>query len=601
MYLRPMIFLFALIIISVFLFAFEVFPVDKTAMLLLVSMLILGMITPQEAISGFSNPALITILGLMILAFAVEKNGVIKLAVGYMSGLSKQTLWFVLPVFMFVTGAISAFISTTAVVIVFIKLINELHIEHGMSKSKLLLPVSFAGILGGSCTLMGTSTNLIVNAIAQDNGIAGFSFFEFTAPGLVLFVLSAILITIAAVYFLPDDTAKKLRDEYQLQDYITRFRIKEGSELIGQKLKETDLYKQEGAKLLKLRRNKFLYAYPDRNIELKEGDVLLIKTSINHMQSLTKDENIELITRSELKKVDEDDEVIFAELLVLPNSNLIGRTLERISKISFRGSIPIAIKKREKLIGSFGKKGKKIKSDGQEAKIAAGDSILVETTTSKKSNLSAINNVMFVNSFDSGTKADPIKRLLAGLILIIVIILAATGIFSILKSVLIGVFLMLVFKCVELTNAYQSINWQVIMLLACMIPIGIAMKNTGANEWVVEQLITSLSSMNPTFIVALIFLITMIASGFISNNAVAIIMTPVAIGLSTALNIPIMALLISVVFGANFSFFTPVGYQTNTIIYALGLYKFKHFLIIGGLLSLILWIVSVLLIQYFYM
>jgi len=595
-----MIVLFVLIAASVVLFAFEVFPVDKTAMLLLVSMLIMGFISPEEAISGFSNPALITILCLMILAYGVEHNGVIKLAVSYMSGLSKSSLWLVLPIFMFVTGAISAFISTTAVVIVFIKLINELHAEHGISKTKLLLPISFAGILGGSCTLMGTSTNLIVSAIAHENGLPDIGFFEFSVPGLILLCVAVLIITFAAVFFLPDDQKKTIRDEYHLQDYITRIKIKSGSDLIGQKLRETELFNNEDIQLLKLRRHKFIYDYPNRNIELRCDDVILIKTNLSVMQQLSKDEQIELITRQELPKVDGEDEVIFAELLILPNSNLIGKTLSRISKISFRGSIPIAIKKRQKILSDLGSKGRRIKSHYSEAKLEAGDSVLVETLSSNKINLGGLNNVMLVNSFDSGRKVDPTKRLLSGIILLIVILLAATGLFTILKSVLIGVFLMLIFQCLQLTNAYQSINWQVIILLACMIPIGIAMKNTGSNQFLVDQLITALSSFSPTIIIAFIFLITMIASGFISNNAVAIIMTPVAIGLGTALNIPPLALLVSVIFGANFSFFTPVGYQTNTIIYALGLYRFKHFLLIGGLLSIVLWVISVYLIQLFF-
>jgi len=152
-----------------------------------------------------------------------------------------------------------------------------------------------------------------------------------------------------------------------------------------------------------------------------------------------------------------------------------------------------------------------------------------------------------------------------------------------------------------LSEAYQSVNWQVIILLACMIPIGVAMKNTGSDLFIVDWLMSVLQSLDPLWIIAIIFFITMISSGFISNNAVAIIMTPVAIGLGSSLDIPIIALLVSIMFGANFSFFTPVGYQTNTIIYALGLYKFKHFILIGGLLSLILWVISIFLIQYYFL
>ena len=597
-----MILLFIIIFLSVILFAFEVFPVDKTAMLLLVSMLIFGLITPQQAISGFSNPALITILCLMILAFALEKNGVIRYAVSYMSTLSKSSLWIVLPVFMFVTGGISAFISTTAVVIVFIKLINELHAVHGISKTKLLLPISFAGILGGSCTLMGTSTNLIVNSIAMDNGIEEMSFFEFSLPGLIILVVAIALITGLSIWLLPEDRDKNLRDEYQIQDYITRLRVVKDSPLIGQKLKDSSFYSDENVRILKLRRNRLIYDYPNRNIELKEGDVIMVKTSIANIQSFSENEEVELITRQDLKNTEGENEVIFAELLILPNSSLIGKSLERISKFSFRGSIPIAIKKRGSVFGNIrNKKTSRIRSDYSEVVLDAGDSILVETTVSKKANLGLLNNVLVVNEFDRGFQVDRKKRILSTVILLIVVGLAATGVFPILKSVLIGVFLLLLFNCVKLTNAYESINWQVIILLACMIPIGIAMQNTGANEMIVNNLIVLLDDLNNNLVIALVFLITMISSGFISNNAVAIIMTPVAIGLAGALNLPVYSFLIAVIFGANFSFFTPVGYQTNTIIYALGIYKFKHFLIIGGILSLILWILSVFLINHFFM
>lgn len=597
-----MIILFVIILISVFLFAFEVFPVDKTAMLLLVSMMITGLISPIEAISGFSNPALITILCLMIIAYALEKNGVIKFAVSYMSGLSKKSLWLVLPLFMFVTGGISAFINTTAVVIVFIKLINELHIVHGISKSRLLLPVSFAGILGGSCTLMGTSTNLIVNAIARENDIPEMSFFEFSAPGFILLLTSIVIVTIVGMVFLPDDQSKDVRDEYNIQDYITRLRVSEGSELIGKKLGDTDIYNDDSVQLLKLRRNRLIHDYPNKNIQLKQGDVLLIKTNINTIQGFSENSNFELITKKDLTNAEGENELIYVELLVLPNSSLIGKSLNNISRFSFRGSVPLAIKKRRSLIGATARTGPgRVRSEYQGTLLEAGDSILVETTVAKKANLKFMSNVMMVNEFDSGTAVDSKKQLLSAFILLIVIVLAATGTYTILKSALIGVFLLLLLGCVELSNTYQSINWQVIILLACMIPIGIAMKNTGTDTLIVNNLMIFLKDFHPNIIIAFIFLITMISSGFISNNAVAIIMTPVAIGLSASLNIPIYAFLVAVIFGANFSFFTPVGYQTNTIIYSLGLYKFKHFIIIGGILSFVLWLLSVVLIGHFFM
>ena len=226
---------FSILIITIVLFAFEVFSVDKIAFFIIATHSLTGMVSPEEAISGFSNTATITVLSLLIIALAMEDNGVIGTLAGLLKRMHILPLFILLPGLMLVTGTISAFINTTAVVIVFIKIISELSKRFNLSESKLLMPISFAGILGGSCTLMGTSTNLIVNSVAMDLGAERFSFFEFSRYGVVFLVIGIVVVTIASRW-LPKGKKENLETTYELDDFVTTAIINKDSELIGKKL-----------------------------------------------------------------------------------------------------------------------------------------------------------------------------------------------------------------------------------------------------------------------------------------------------------------------------------------------------------------------------
>src|SRR5690554_415579 len=229
---------FSILLLTIVLFAFEVFSVDKIAFLIIASLSLTGLITPEQAISGFSNSATITVLSLMIIALALEDNGVIATLARFLKNLHILPLFLLLPVFMFITGGISAFINTTAVVIVFIKIISELAKRFNLPQAKLLLPISFAGILGGSCTLMGTSTNLIVNSVAKDLGAEQFSFFEFTWQGTIFLLIGIIVITFASRW-LPSDAKENLKEAYDLNNFITTVEINRDSDLIDKKIEDT--------------------------------------------------------------------------------------------------------------------------------------------------------------------------------------------------------------------------------------------------------------------------------------------------------------------------------------------------------------------------
>lgn len=242
---------FSILLLTIVLFAFEVFSVDKIAFLIIASLSLTGLITPEQAISGFSNSATITVLSLMIIALALEDNGVIASMARFLKNLHVLPLFLLLPVFMFITGGISAFINTTAVVIVFIKIISELSKRFNLSQSKLLMPISFAGILGGSCTLMGTSTNLIVNSVAKDLGAEQFSFFEFSLFGLVFLIVGIVVVTFASRW-LPKDPQENLEETYELDKFVTVVFINKDSELIDKKIEDTFFFSTPEISILKL-------------------------------------------------------------------------------------------------------------------------------------------------------------------------------------------------------------------------------------------------------------------------------------------------------------------------------------------------------------
>ncbi|MBT0607972.1 sodium:proton antiporter [Aequorivita echinoideorum] len=589
---------FTIIGIAILLFAFEVFPVDKIALFIIASLALTGLVKPEEAISGFSNAATITVLSLMIIALALEDNGVISTLARLLKNLHVLPLVLLLPAFMLITGGISAFINTTAVVIVFIKIIDELSRRFNLPKAKLLLPISFAGIMGGSCTLMGTSTNLIVNSVARDLGAERFSFFEFSFFGVIFLLVGILIITIASRW-LPKDAKENLHDAYELGNYVTTVVINADSDLIDKTIEETFLYKNPDISILKLTRSKQITNAPGRYISLKEKDKLLLMCDIESLAKLNEAEGLSVHKQKDSnsqEEVDEDGEeqkrnedLGFVELLILPGSLLIGKTLKQLRKQTFKNALPIAIKKRRNIRNT---KERLVRKNIDQITVKPGDRILVEIPKTEIGQLYEMENVAILREHETKPPVNKYKRAMSFGILVLVIALAASGVLTILISALTGVCLLLLTKCLDLNDVYHRVNWQVIFLLAGMIPLGIAMNNTGADKWISDHLLDILSGQSDLFVIGFIFLITMLMSSVVSNNATAIIMTPIAIAVAIGLDLSMKPFILAVLFGANFSFFTPMGYQTNTLIYAMGYYKFKHFVIIGGILSLVLWVLG---------
>ncbi|PRP66396.1 SLC13 family permease [Nonlabens agnitus] len=595
---------FCVLGMTILLFLTEWFPIDKIAFLIIVSLVLLGLTKPEEAISGFADPATITVLSLMMIAISLEDNGVIEWLTSGIKKVSILPLILITPVFMFVSASISAFISTTAVVIIFIKIVSQLSAKYNFSASKLLMPISFAGILGGSCTLMGTSTNLIVNSVARNLGAERLGFFEFTVFGLVFLIIGIVFMTIASKW-LPKDKNKDLAENYGLQEFIFTVTITEESKLVDQLLSESILEENPDISIIKLIRDRKVVNAPGKYINVKVGDELVLMGTVDDLAQFVQKENLllhdERNTKDKIQQannIEEKDEespvMKYIELLILPGSNLIGSTLRKIRRSSLYGAYPLAIQKRKNIRNT---KERLIRKNINDIRVKPGDRLLLELQDGSMRDLERLENVAILNEHELKSSVPLYKKYITLFTLLAVIGLASSGVLTILASALTGIGILLLTNCISLEKIYQKVNWQIVFLLAGMIPLGIAMNNTGTDTWISEQLLDLLQGQAPIIVLGLIFLFTMLMSGTISNNATAIIMTPIAMSVGVGFGLEVKPFILAVMFAANFSFFTPVGYQTNALIYGTGIYKFKHFLIIGGILSIILWIVGTLLLS----
>ncbi|RMA58980.1 SLC13 family permease [Ulvibacter antarcticus] len=590
---------FVIIGLTILLFVTEFFPIDKISFFIILALVVLGLTTPEEAVSGFSNAATITVLMLMILAIGLEENGVIALLTSGIKKLGFLPLILIAPVFMVISATISSFISTTAVVIIFIKIISQLSDTYKFSIPKLLMPISFAGILGGSCTLMGTSTNLLVNSIAADMGVETFSFFEFSLYGLVLLGTGILFMTFASRW-LPKASEEKLSNYNAETNFLFTLKINAESKLVGKALSSVKLYKNPDIHVLKLVRDDVVNADPGPNTTLRINDELVVLSDVKNYATIS-DKNFELTSDADMSlAIDETKEKTtkesfsYIEVLVLPGSDFIGKSFQKIKKILDKTAVPLGIQKKKMLSSN---KHFYLPKAIIKLNVRAGDRLLLKADNEQLEKLYELDNVVILRHHEEDYHVNSYKRSWTLITLLTVIGLAATSVFSILASAIIGVGMLLVGNCISLNNIYKKVNWQIIFLLAGMIPLGVAMSNTGTDDWISNQLLELLSGQANVIILGALFSITMLLSGFISNNATAVIMTPIAIALASGLALPVKPFILAVMFAANFSFFTPMGYQTNSLIYGTGAYKFKHFLIVGGLLSIILLIVGTLLLS----
>ena len=577
----------AILIGAVALFVSEKYPIDFVALLVLGTLLALGLVTPQEGISGLSNPATVTVAAMFILSAGLQKTGATA-AVGRLMVRFGQNYFTALVVIMGTITVMSAFINNTAAVAVFIPLVTIVANRRKIAASRLLIPLSYASQFGGVCTLVGTSTNLLVSAISEQAGYGAFSMFEFSRMGLILFVAGVLFFLLVGHWLLPERQAQALASAYQLGEYVTEMRVRENSPLVGKSVLESRLGKEHDITVLRiLRRGATVWA-PLRQI-LKPDHVLLVRGKIGELMRLRDSMRLELNVEFKLRDDTlQTEDLRLVQALVAPGSDLIGHNLKQLDFRNRYKALVLAIQRR----------GETIRDKLNSVVLSLGDAMLIQAHEAEITELRSNQNFIVLDEVP-GTVLRHKAPLVLG-ILLAVIGLAAFNVFPILITALLGCLAMVLTRCLRLDEAYSAINWQVIFLLAGILPLGIAMQKSGAAGFIAESAVGMVGGMGPVAVLAVVYLMTSVMTDTMSNNAAAVLLAPIAISTAEQIGVDPRPFLMAITFAASTGFSTPVGYQTNTMIYNPGGYKYTDFLRTGVPLSILFWILSVIFIPRFW-
>ena len=583
------------LIVAVFAgFVRERIPSDVVALLAMAALLILGLLSVDDALDVFSNAAPITIGAMFVLSAALERTGVIGAVGNSVVRLSKTWSPFAaIAVLMLVVIVLSAFMNNTPIVVILIPVAIRLAQSVNISPSRLLIPLSFASIFGGMTTLIGTSTNLLVDGVVQNSGLTPFGIFEITGAGLCLALAGTVYMTLVGRWFLPDrETLATMLPSTKSRRFVAQVLVPVDSVLVGKTIKETGFTAEKGFTVIDVMRENRSRRTELSTLSLQGGDRLVIRSPVSEMLSLREAGDVAIGSGSGSAHAFEPvqtTETRVMEGVVGPQSRLVGRPIVGAGLVRLYGVYAIAIHRRGENIGLG---GKNIRFD-------IGDTVLVEGPPAGLRQM--FDDGMLSNLTE--TEDRPIRRDKAPIAIgavALVMILAAFGVMPIAGLALIAAAGVIALGCLDHQEAYKSIQWEILMLIFGMLAVGKALETTGAAAFLVDGIAGQIGHLPPLVTLAAVYLITSTLTEFVSNNATAILMTPIAIGLAASLGVDARPFVVAVMFAASASFATPIGYQTNTLVYTAGGYKFTDFALVGLPLNLLFFAVSMLVIPAFW-
>ncbi len=589
---------FMLVLVGCALIAFvkELFPIEVTALGLLAVLLAAGILTPEEALSGFSSTAVIAIASLFVLSHALTKTGVLETVADRLGDRARTRPRMVLVFLLIAVSLGSGILNNTAVVALAIPLVMKLCRRLDLSPSRVLLPLSYASILGGTLTLIGTSTNLLVSSLMEDAGLKPLGMFEFSILGAVVMVAGMVYIILASGRLLPERAASgALTDRYLGGGFLTELVVPQTSNLVGTNLSEEHVNELYGVTVLEVVRDGDETHLEDvATVSLREGDHLLVQGSLDDIMRLRRDHALELLTDS----VPGDSELLrgdqaLVEAWVVPGSRMIGRTVTDVDLHHHYGAFILAVRRL----------GTTLRKRIRNVTLHLGDALLILTPRRRLDELQDSGDVSVLSEHETHLRPQGLWWLVF-LVLPAVVIAAALGWMDIGAGALVGAIALLLTRVVTPQEAYRSINLPVVLMIAAFVPLGHAFQITGTADFLARGLFVAGSWapvwLAPYVMLALVYLLTSALTQVASNAAAAIVVAPLAVSLGTELGVDPRPFVVAVCFAASAAFLTPMSYQTNLMVYAPGEYRFSDFLRFGSPLSLLTWALSVLLIPLFW-
>ena len=582
------IFLVLLITVSsMALFISEKLRVDAIAVLVLVSLTLLDLVSPSQALSGFSNPATITVAAMFILAAGLQNSGALS-GIQKMLGAARSPLQFLLMLFALIL-LIAPFINNTAVVAIFIPIVIAASLKVGLTPSKTLIPLSYVAQMAGVFTLFGSSTNLLVNSVAKDLGHSGFSMFEFLPLAAICAMAGCLYLLTFGRWLLPDVRSADLDNLYEFGHYITELKISAESKLLGSTVEQAQLNKNYNVYVLELLRDGEKYWSP-RAQELQEDDILLTRGVWSDLEVLKDEQKLDFNTQTDFQlKGEKQDKSVLAEVMIAPQSRAAGRLLAVLNRSWRYNASVLGVQRR----------GQVVRTQLNSLRLRIGDILLMALPEKDLAALRKDKSVIVISqreaTLDYGWRAPFAVAVMAA-----VVTVSALGWLPIALSALTGAVAMTLAGCIHADDVYESTDWSIVILIAGLLPRGIAMSSSGAAQFLVDNSIGLVSHLGPHMVLAALYLMALALGELMSNSAAAVLLTPIGFSTAQMMGADPTPFLIAITFAASTSFMTPVGYQTNMMVYSAGGYKFSDFIKIGLPLNMIFWVLGVIFIPMFW-
>jgi di/tricarboxylate transporter len=589
-------FIFGLLVFAIVSFIWERISADLTSLTVFGILLFVSMLTKSDALptleatlAVFGNSAPLTIAGMFIVSAALERTGAIDLITGYLRKLVKLPYRGFMFVMILGVAGVSAFVNNTPVVIVLMPVILSLSREMGVASSKLLIPLSYASIFGGTCTLLGTSTNLLASGILLDAGHAPIGMFELASVGLPILAFGSIYLVLFGNKLLPHrETLTSILSDEERKEFITEAFIREGSDLHGKTAKEGELLKH-GIRLLEIVRHGIAVPGDPRDHKLQYGDRLVLACRPSGVAEAHSMKGITIQTElAEGLETIVTDEGALVEGVVAPHASIADLTL---GEINFRQRFRM-------VVVAVHRKGTNQRERLSNLRLQAGDTLLMMGSTASIDSLANSDEIIILDRPRVPARSLRIKMPIAIATTIGIVTMATLNLVPIVSAVCLGVAIILLTGCMKAKDAYASVEWSILIIIFGMLALGQAMDSSGASLLIAENMTGLVAQFAPAHLqnvimLALIYVITSTFTEFLSNNAAVALMIPIALGIAVTLGVDPRPFVVASCIAASASFATPIGYQTNTYVYGVGGYRFFDFTKVGLPLNLICFAVTV--------
>ncbi|MEJ2470920.1 MAG: SLC13 family permease [Desulfuromonadales bacterium] len=575
-----------ILLIAILLFATEWLRMDVVSLMILLSLVLTGLVTPEEAFSGFSNPAVITVAAMFVLGTGISHTGAISTLGEHLIRITGHNQALMIAAIMGTVAFFSAFINNIGATAVLMPVVMVMARKLKLAPSKLLIPLAFGSLFGGVCTLIGTPPNILINSLLNEYTGEEFGMFSFTPLGLVLLALGISYMALIGRKLLPERKSGTLTEAYQVKEYITEVEILAGSPLDGKTIAGSMLERELDMKVRALLRKRRKYPQPKRNRKLRVGDILFLEGDPQGILKARKEKGLQVVPERDNPMPSKSDQnIVVVEASLTPTSEMVGKTL---SQVRFADSHGLTVL-------SIWRSGAPVVRKVDHVVLKFGDVLLLQGPEEKVRHLGREHGFLLLGGVDP-VSYRPQRAPIAVATLLGVILMSVTGLAPIMVAATLGALVMILTRCLSIKEAYDSIDWPIIILIAGTLPLGHAMQNSGAAKLLAHGLINGVGDFGPWVVLGAVFLITFCLTEVMSHAAAAVLVAPIAYSTALELAVSPRPFFMAVAIAASMCFMTPISHQSNALVMGPGGYKFFDYTKVGTPLNIMVWIIATLLI-----